>query len=111
VRPLSARWHGLKRALRCRLGAHEWVADVPVDAAGARQPILRERCLHCGVVTVGLSQSEGPRYRVRPGCEADWARLVLHNPRLKKCACAACETARTARRARRTKVAPMRRSA
>ena len=107
--PLRARWHGFKRRVLCLVGDHEWHAEVPVDADGQRQPVLRERCLHCGVVTVGLSQAEGPRYHVTH--EADRARLTLHNPRLKKCACAICEAARTARRARRTKVSPMRRTA
>lgn len=107
--PLLARLHGWAVHLRCLLGDHEWAADVPVDAAGHRQPVLRERCLHCGVVTVGLSQADGPRYRVTQA--ADASRLTLHNPRLKRCACGACEAARIARRARRTKVSPMRRSA
>lgn len=107
--PIFARWHGFKRKARCLLGNHEWHTEVPVDATGHRRAVLRERCLHCGVVTVGLSQADGPRYTVTQA--ADRARLVLHNPRLKRCACAACEAARTARRAKRQKVAPMRRSA
>lgn len=107
--PLFARWYGLKRKALCLVGAHEWHAEVPVDAEGQRQAVLRERCLHCGVVTVGISQADGPRYVVTQA--ADRARLVLHNPRLKRCACGACEAARTARRARRQKVSPLRRSA
>ena len=107
--PLFARWHGFKRQARCLVGAHEWHAEVPVDAQGHRQAILRQRCLHCAAVTVGLSQADGPHYHVTHA--ADRARLVLHNFRLKKCPCAACDAARAARRARRSKVAPMRRSA
>lgn len=107
--PLRARWHGFKRRVLCLLGDHEWHAEVPTDKDGARQPVLRERCLHCGIVTVGISLGDGPHYHRTH--DADRARLVLHNPRLKRCACRACEAARAARRARRTKVSPMRRSA
>jgi hypothetical protein len=107
--PILARFHGWRVRLHCLTGDHEWTTDVPVDAAGQRQAILRERCLHCGVVTVGLSLADGPRYTVTQA--ADRARLTLHNARLKKCPCGGCDAARTARRARRPKVSPIRRTA
>lgn len=62
--PLRARFHGWHVRLRCLVGAHEWHAEVPVDDQGHRSAVLRERCLHCGVVTVGISQADGPRYHV-----------------------------------------------
>lgn len=107
--PLRARVHGWIIRLHCWVGDHEWHAEVPVDADGQRQPVLRERCLQCGATTVGISQASGPRYTVTQS--ADRARLTLHNPRLRRCPCAACEASRAARRARRGKVAPMRRTA
>lgn len=97
--PLRARWARGQQLVRCWLGRHEFAAEVPVTAEGERQPVLRERCLHCGQVTAGWAIEEGPRYHTTH--EADRARLVLHNGRLRRCPCAECETKRHARRQRR----------
>lgn len=85
-------WARTKRAWQCRVGDHEWTTEVPVDAEGQRQGVLRQRCLHCGRVTDGLQQCAEPRYRLtQPG---DRARLALHNPRLRRCSCRECEARR-----------------
>ena len=111
--PLRARLAGWSRQIRCRLGDHEYTVHPTAaqEAAGdapAVPALLRQRCLHCGHLTHGWAQ-DGPRYtRTQP---ADRAQLVLHNPRLKKCPCAACDEARLQRRARRAKVTDLKRTA
>jgi hypothetical protein len=111
--PWRARLAGWARQIRCRLGDHELTMH-PTDAQEAAgdtpavPAILRQRCLHCGHLTAGWPQ-DGPRYAVTQ--PADRTQLVLHNPRLKKCPCAACDQARLMRRARRAKVAELKRPA
>lgn len=111
--PFRARLSGWSRQIRCRLGDHEYTthptaAQEAVGNAPAVPALLRQRCLHCCALTEGWPQ-DGPRYQVTQ--PADRARLVLHNPRLKKCACAACDQARLQRRARRAKVTTLKRTA
>ena len=97
--PLRARLTGWVRLIRCWLGDHEYTTH-PTDAqeavgdAPAVPAILRQRCLHCGHLTSGWAQ-DGPRYAVTQ--PAGRAQLVLHNPRLKKCPCAACDQVRAQR--------------
>ena len=87
---------------------HPTAAQEAAGDAPAVPALLRQRCLHCGHLTHGWAQ-DGPRYtRTQP---ADRAQLVLHNPRLKKCPCAACDEARLQRRARRAKVTDLKRTA
>ena len=111
--PWRARLAGWARQIRCRLGDHEYTTH-PTDAqeaagdAPAVPATLRQRCLHCGHLTAGWPQ-DGPRYQVTQ--PADRARLVLHNPKLKKCPCAGCDQARAQRRARRAKVTELKRPA
>ena len=107
--PLFARWAAMTTRIQCWTGRHEWAAEVPTDPDGHRLPILRQRCLHRGLTSHGLDLASGPRYRLTQ--PSDRARLVLHNPRLKRCPCAQCEAVRATRRARRGKVTPMRRQA
>lgn len=105
-----ARGHQL---VRCWLRKHEYTThpETAQEASGdapAHPAILRQRCLHCGHLTDGWVQ-DGPRYRMTQ--PADREQLVLHNPKLKKCACVACDQARVQRRARRVKVTTLKRSA
>jgi hypothetical protein len=111
--PWRARVARGEQLVRCWLGLHEWLAhpQAAQEAAGdapARPGILRQRCLHCGALTDGWLQ-DGPRYAItQPG---DRARLVLHNPKMRTCRCAACERTRAARRTTRAKVTTLKRSA
>lgn len=111
--PWRARLHGFTVRVKCWLQQHEYTthpetAQEAVGDAPAHPAILRQRCLHCGHLTDGWVQ-DGPRYRMTQ--PADREQLVLHNPKLKKCACVACDQARVQRRARRVKVTTLKRSA
>jgi hypothetical protein len=111
--PILARIARGRQLVRCWVGVHEFTT-VAQEALAASQDApgqpggLRQRCLHCGHLTDGWL-ADGPRYTVTQA--ADRARLVLHNPRLKRCPCASCEAARAARRAKRGRVTQMRRTA
>lgn len=107
-------WQRLINVLRrlahrahCLVGDHAWIADVPVDDEGTRSHTLHQRCLYCRAQSPGLTQ-DTPRYAYSAGMERPDPRLVLHNPRLKRCACNACEQRR---RDRRQKVTAMRKTA
>jgi len=111
--PWRARLARGQQLVRCWVGQHEWTthpqtAQEAVGDAPAQPGILRQRCLHCGALTDGWVQ-DGPRYKTTQ--HADRAQLVLHNPRLKRCPCAACEQTRVARRAKRSTVTTLKRSA
>lgn len=97
--PLRARWHRGRQIVRCWVGQHELAAEVPTTEDGTRQPVIRQRCLHCGLVTDGWEIGEGPRYHVTH--DADRVRLTLHNGRLRRCGCRECEAKRTHRRQKR----------
>lgn len=105
--PLRARLISLAHAAHCLVGDHAYVAEVPVSVQGVRSPTLHQTCLYCRRQSPGLTQ-DAPRYAYSAGMERPDPRLVLHNPRLKRCACNACETRR---RERRQKVIAMRKSA
>ena len=111
--PWRARFARGEQLVRCWLGLHEWTthpqaAQEGAGDAPAKPGILRQRCLHCGALTDGWVQ-DGPRYAITQ--LGDRARLVLHNPKHPRCACAVCDQARTARRAKRGKVTTLKRSA
>lgn len=111
--PLRARLAGWRRQIRCGIGDHELTTHpVAAQAAAGDAPAvpatLHQRCLHCGYLSAGWPQ-DGPRYQVtQPG---DRVKLVLHNPRLRKCPCAACDQVRAKRRSRRGKVTELKRPA
>ena len=99
--------HRLAHAAHCLVGDHAWIADVPVADDGTRSPTLHQHCLYCRARSPGLTQ-DTPRYAYRAGLELPLPVVVLHNGRLKRCACMACETRR---KDRRSKVTAIRRSA
>ena len=96
--PLFARWAAMKQAVRCLLAQHEYSTEAPVTEKGEPTGVLRQRCLHCTHVTEGWDTTRVTRYRRTH--EADRARLVLHNGKLRRCPCAACEDRRRQRRQR-----------
>jgi hypothetical protein len=104
--PLAARLHTLAHAVRCLVGNHAYVVEVPQNAAGIRSTAVHQRCLYCRKQTKGITQDQ-PRYKCREGLEKPKG-LMLHNGRLKRCPCADCDERR---KARRQKVTAMRKSA
>jgi hypothetical protein len=92
--------HRLAHAAHCLVGDHAWLAEVPIAADGTRSPTLHQQCLYCRRTSPGLTQ-DAPHYAYSAGMERRDARLVLHNSRLKRCACVACEQRRRDRRQKR----------